>query len=149
MPLCEIRTISNQEMCRLRAFHAHGVALKYSWRSWSGVRRHDGVIVFAIAESDVEAGNSGSRCLVWSYAAEARLGRQSSQERLAHCRLAVCRGRAEGILLPDRAQVVSYETVELRVEKIADQYWAVWGSVTQSRRPARRATWFDASRLAS
>jgi hypothetical protein len=112
MPLCEIRTISNQEMCRLRAFHAQGVALKYSWRSWSGVRRHDGVIVFAIAESDVEASNSGC-------------------------------------LLPDRAQVASYDTIGLRVEKIAEQYWALWGSVTQSRRPARRATWFDASRLAS
>jgi hypothetical protein len=149
MPLCEIRTISNQEMCRLRAFHAQGVALKYSWRSWSGVRRHDGVIVFAIAESDVESDDGGCRCLVWSYAAEARFGRQSSQERLAHCRLAVCRGSAEGILLPDRAQVVSYDTVALRVEKIDDQYWALWGSVTQSRRPARRATWFDASRLAS
>ena len=66
-----------------------------------------------------------------------------------HCRLVVCRGNAEGILLPDRAEVVSYDTIGLRVEKIAEQYWALWGSVSQSRRPARRATWFDASRLAS
>ena len=149
MPLCEIRTISNQEMCRLRAFHAQGVTLKHSWRSWSGVRRYDGVIVFAIAQADVAADNSGCRCVLWSYAAEARFGRQGSAERLAHCRLAACRGSAEGILLADRAQLASYETIGFRVEKIAEQYWALWGSVAQSRRPPRRATWFDASGLAN
>ena len=118
----------------LEAFHAQGVALKHSWRSGSGVRAADGVVVFAIMENDVQTDEGGSRCLLWSPEAGARLGPRAGEERLAHCRLAAWQISAAGILVPANAMVTSTETIELRVERIADQYWGFWGCATQARR---------------
>ena len=139
MHLCEIRPISSLQRFRLSAFRAQGVPLKHSWTSWSGVRSVDGVVIFAIPAAAVEADDSGCRCLLWSRATDARFGRRASDERLAHCRLAVCHGSAEGILVPANARVASSETFGLRVEPVAGQYWALWGLAAQSRRAGSAA----------
>lgn len=132
MALCEIYAISNRDHLRMRAFRAQGIELLHSWRSWSGVRPNDGVVVFAIAQADVVVDDGGCRCLLWSRATvEARLGRQCSDERLAHCRLAVIQESAEGILLRADARVACHQAVALRVRKMADEYWALWGSAGQ------------------
>jgi len=131
-PLTE--AIPIRELSRLRAFQAQHVALKYSWLSWSGVRQLDGVVVFAMAEDDVETDDGGSRCLLWSRDAGARFGTLGSNERLAHCRLAAWHGTAEGLLVRSDALVVSAETLGVRVERIVEQYWALWGSADLARR---------------
>ncbi len=131
---CEIHALFTPELSRLQAFQAQGVTLKYSWRSWSGVRSLDGVVVFAIAESEVEADDRGCRCLLWSREAAARFGREASEERLAHCRLATMHGSAEGVLVRSDARVASTDSFELRVEHLPGQYWAWWGCAAQAWR---------------
>ena len=129
-----VEAILPPDCSRLEAFQAQGVSLKHSWRSWSGVRHVDGVVVFAIMECEVQADDEGSRCLLWSAESKARFGLQASEERLAHCRLAGWHGGAEGILVRSNALVHPSETIELRVERIAEQYWALWGCAAQGRR---------------
>ena len=126
--------LNTPHFSRLEAFQAQGVSLKHSWRSWSGVRQVDGVVVFALVESDVQSDDDGSRCLLWSWESTARFGLQASAERLAHCRLAAWHAAAEGILVRSDALVPSRETFELRVERLASEYWALWGSAAQGRR---------------
>ena len=128
MPLCEIRSIQSRGLSRVRAFQAHDVALTYSWRSWSGVRRQDGGVVFALPERDVHADDGGCRCLLWwRDGVESWLGHESSEERLSHCRLAASQGSAEGFLVRADSVVAASEMLGLRVQKVADQYWALWG----------------------
>jgi hypothetical protein len=134
MALWQMHMIAMPERSRLQAFEAQDVPLRYSWQSWSGVRRADGMVVFAIAEADVEADDSGCRCLLWSRDAIRRFGARAGEERLAHCRLALCHGNAEALVVGADALVASSSTLELRVERIAEQYWALWGSATQARR---------------
>ena len=143
MDPCHIHGISTPDTSRLRAFEAQSVILKHPWRSWSGVRHIDGVVVFAIPEGDVQADDGGSRCLLWWREADARFGQQESMQRLAHCQVAAWQGSAEGILVRSAANVACRETIELRVERVAEQYWALWGSAAQARRlrevaPGRR-----------
>ena len=129
-----IRRIFTSDLSRLDAFGAQGVSLKYSWRSWSGVRHADGMVVFAILEGDVQADDGGSRCLLWSSEAAARFGQQASEERLGHCRLALRHGGAEGIFVRSDSRVNECQTVDLQVDRVSEQYWASWGHAVCSQR---------------
>jgi hypothetical protein len=129
---------------RTKAFEARGVWLQDVRTSWSGVRKTDGAIVFALWARAVESKDGGCACLLWApnlQGARPWSDSASGKERREHCELAAKRGDAEGLLvhgqaiegrLPeDRAQSVhgiDPETViRFRVERRGDEYWAAWG----------------------
>jgi hypothetical protein len=129
---------------RTKAFEAQGVWLQDVRTSWSGVRKVDGAVVFALWAQAVESQQGGCSCLLWAPNLEGRRPWSDSaagRERLEHCKAALARGSAEGLLvqgeslegrLPeDRARSVlgiDPETVvRFRVERRGDEYWAAWG----------------------
>ena len=129
---------------RARAFQARGVWLQDPRTSWSGVRKSDGGVIFALWMQSIETEDRGCRCLLWSPntdGARAWSDSVAGRERKEHCVSAMARGSAEGLLvhgealegrLPeDRARTVlgvDPETlIALRVEQRGLEYWAVWG----------------------
>jgi hypothetical protein len=131
-------------MARSRAFGARGVFLHDPRSSWSGVRKADGMVVMALWQAAVQAVDGGCACLLWAPNADgARPWSDSAagRERLEHCKLAMERGAAEGLLvygeplegrLPeDRARTVlgidAEILVHFRVERRGAEYWARWG----------------------
>ena len=129
---------------RTRAFEARGVSLHDPRTSWSGVRKADGMVVMALWRAAVQARDGGCACLLWSpNVAGARpwSDTPAGRERLEHCKLAIEREDAEGMLvygqplegrLPeDRASTVlgiDAETViRFQVEMRGAEYWASWG----------------------
>ena len=134
MGLSLIVPIKNGADLRARFFHSHGVALESASRSRSGVREHDGVVVFAMLSERVNVDAWGCSCLLW--AASSRL---LSVETLRHCRLAVQHGLAEGFLLDrDQAPIEGPELIALRVVKVGAEYWARWGNAARAARSQRR-----------
>lgn len=132
---------------RTKAFEARGVYLQDVRVSWSGVRKSDGTVVFALWARAVQSEDGGCVCLIWAPNLAGRRSWSDSvggRERLEHCKMAIERGGAEGLLvqgepmdgrLPeDRARTVlgiDPETViHFRVEQRGDEYWAVWGKHT-------------------
>jgi hypothetical protein len=131
-------------IARTKAFEARGVWLQDVRASWSGVRKSDGLVVFALWARAIESRDGGCCCLLWApNAAGARPWSDSAagRERLEHCKAALAQGRAEALLvhgealegrLPeDRARTVlgvdPATVVAIRVEHRGDEYWAVWG----------------------
>jgi hypothetical protein len=129
---------------RSRAFGARGVMLQDERTSWSGVRKSDGMVVIAIWQAAVQTSDGACACLLWAPNTDgARPWSESAagRERLEHCKLAMERKGAEGLLvlgeplegrLPeDRARTVlgiDAETViHFQVELRGGQYWACWG----------------------
>jgi hypothetical protein len=129
---------------RSKAFEARGVWLQDVRTSWSGVRKSDGAVVFAMWARAVEAKQGGCTCLLWAPNVEGARpwsDTVAGRERLHHCELALGRGGAEGFLvhgdamegrLPeDRARSVfgiDPETViHFRVDRRGEEYWAAWG----------------------
>jgi hypothetical protein len=129
---------------RTRAFEARGVSLHDPRTSWSGVRKADGMVVMALWRAAVQARDGGCACLLWSpNVAGTRpwSDTPAGRERLEHCKLAIEREDAEGMLvygqplegrLPeDRASTVlgiDAETViRFQVELRGAEYWASWG----------------------
>ena len=127
---------------RNKAFAARGIWLTDP-RSWSGIRTSDGAAVFALWSGSVRSEDGGCRYLLW--APNIKGGRawsdtQAGQERLAHCKAALQRGAAEGLLvrgeplegwLPEeRAKTVlgvdPEVVIALRVEQRGPEYWAAW-----------------------
>jgi hypothetical protein len=137
-------------MSRTKAFEARGVFLMDVRTSWSGVRKADGMVVFALWAAAVQSQQGGCRCLLWAPNRDGDRAWSESgpgRERREHCELAIRKAEeAEGLLvhgqamegrLPeDRArsvQGIDPETViRLRVEKSGDEYWAAWGKSTAS-----------------
>jgi hypothetical protein len=134
---------------RTKAFEAQGVWLQDVRTSWSGVRKSDGAVVFALWAHAIESQQGGCGCLLWAPNLDG--GRPWSdsaagRERLEHCRTALARGGAEGLLvqgeslegrLPeDRARTVlgidPQTVVRFRVERRGEEYWAAWGSAPQA-----------------
>jgi hypothetical protein len=130
---------------RTRAFQARGVFLQDPRSSWSGVRRSDGAVVFALWSQAIESKDGGCSYLLWSPNKDgSRPWYESAAgtERREHCVAAVAKGLAEGLLvhgeaftdrLPEeRARTVlgiDPETViALRVEKRGAEFWAIWGN---------------------
>lgn len=131
-------------VARGKAFELRGVSLQNRYWSRSGLRPGDGTVVVAIWADDVQKANATSSCLLWApnqQGSRPWSDKPAGQERLAHCRLALERGAAEGLLvygtrlegsLPeDKALSVDGtdpDTVlALRIELRGDQYWATWG----------------------
>lgn len=129
---------------RSRAFGARGVLLQDVRTSWSGVRKSDGAVVIAIWQAAVQTMDGGCACLLWAPNTDgARTWSDSAagRERLEHCKLAMERRGAEGLLvhgealegrLPeDRARSVlgidAETVVHFQVERRGDEYWASWG----------------------
>lgn len=131
-------------LSRSNAFAAMGVWLQDPRTSWSGIRKADGVVIMALWLGSVRTIDGGCACLLWS--PNRGGGRPWSdsaagRERLEHCKLAVQRGTAEGLLvhgeplegrLPeDRARTVlgieAQTSVHLEVELRGGEYWGSWG----------------------
>jgi hypothetical protein len=128
-----------------RAFAARRVWLGDGSRSWSGIRKADGGVVLALWQRSIgRLRGGGCECLLW--APNEAGGRPWSdtaagRERLEHCKAAVARGAAEGLLvhgealadrLPeDRARTVlgieAGRVLAMRVERRGQEYWAAWG----------------------
>jgi hypothetical protein len=135
---------------RTKAFEARGVWLQDARSSWSGVRKSDGVVVFALWAKAVQSRDGGCCCLLWAPngdGARSWSDTTAGRERLEHCKVALDRGGAEALLvhgealedrLPeDRARTVHGvdpdTVVGIRVERRGSEYWAAWGG---ARRPS-------------
>jgi hypothetical protein len=131
-------------VARTKAFEMHGVHLLDPRTSWSGVRKHDGAVVIALWAAAIEARDGTCSCLLWAPSENGDRAWSDSgagKERLEHCKMAVQKGGATGLMvhgerladrLPeDKARSVhgvdSTATLAFTVEKRGDQYWAVWG----------------------
>lgn len=128
---------------RAFAFGMHGVHLANRFWSRSGVTT-GGDVMFALWADDIRRDATGSRCLLWAPNADGNRPWSETpggQERLAHCKAAVERGNARGLLtfgtrlegvLPEQ-KVASMDGVdaesvlEIQVERDGESYWAVWG----------------------
>jgi hypothetical protein len=136
-------------IARTKAFEARGVWLQDARSSWSGVRKSDSVVVFALWAKAVQSRDGGCCCLLWAPntdGARPWSDTTAGRERLEHCKLALDSG-AEALLvhgesledrLPeDRARTVHGvdpdTVVSIRVERRGSEYWAAWGS---ARRPS-------------
>jgi len=136
---------------RGKAFEMRGVKLHNPRWSWGGVRASDGVVVFTLWAADVETKGSTRRYMLFG---PDRGGDRpwadtpGGKERLEHCRAALLRGNAEGLLiygerrgrdLPlEEASHVSgadpYTVLRFRVERHGEEYWAVWDTRATSCR---------------
>jgi len=145
------RTKARKLIARTRAFEARGVWLHDPRASWSGVRKSDGAVVMALWVDAIESADGACRCLLWRPnvdGARPWSDTAAGRERLEHCRRAMERGSAEGLLvygqpltgrLPeDRAYSVhgvdAETVVSFKVEAQGTEYWAVWGKTHE--RPA-------------
>lgn len=125
---------------RGKAFEMNAVSLRN--RVWSrGGIRTDGAVLMTVRAEEVQEAEGANSCLLWApNVADSRPWSDSpgGQERLEHCRIALERGAAEGLLTygkrraqpedkSSKADLVDAETVlNLRVEKRGDEYWASW-----------------------
>ena len=115
---------------RTKAFELHGVSPRN--RTWSrGGVRTDGAVVLTLRVDEVQPAGVGKACLLWGpNVGGARPWSDSpgGQERLEHCRMALERGAAEGLLIYGaKTDRVDAQTVlKLQVEKRDDEYWATW-----------------------
>ena len=115
---------------RTKAFEMHGVSPRN--RTWSrGGVRTDGAVVQTLRVDEVQPAGVGKACLLWGpNVGGARPWSDSpgGQERLEHCRMALERGAAEGLLIYGaKTDRVDAQTVlKLQVEKRDDEYWATW-----------------------
>ena len=133
---------------RSKAFEARGVHLEDVRSSWSGVRKADGAVVMSLWAGAVESTDGSCSALLWAPNLEGSRpwsDMAAGKERLEHCRLALERGSAEGLLvygerldghLPEHkarsVRGVDPETVvTFQVEQRGDEYWAVWGKRTE------------------
>src|SRR5204863_10049714 len=87
---------------REKAFQARGAYLRDSGRSWSAVRKSDGVVVMSLWASAVET--SGGTCsqLLWAPNLDGSRpwsDEVAGKERHDHCKLALSQGGAEGLLV--------------------------------------------------
>ena len=110
---------------RGRAFETHGVSLRN--RVWSlGGLRSDGAVVLAVRGDGVQKKDDLHSYLLWAPNtddAHPWSNTPGGQERLEHCRIALERGCAKGLLLYAKG-VAAGTLLELRVEKRGEEYWA-------------------------
>ncbi len=129
---------------RSSAFETRGVWLEDRRASWGGVRKSDGEVVMALWADAIESSQGGCSYLLWApnvKGARPWSDKPAGKERLEHCRRALERGRAEGLLvygerladfLPeDKAYAVRGVDPEIvvifQVEQRGAEYWAIWG----------------------
>jgi hypothetical protein len=117
--------LARRLVARGRAFAMHGV--NPASRMWSrGGIRSDGVVVFTVQADEMQKAEGGDSYLLWApNIGDSRPWSDSAggKERLEHCRIALERGGAEGLLIYGKR--VDGETVlHLRLEKRGEEYWA-------------------------
>lgn len=129
---------------RGRAFAARGVYLTDPRTSWSGVRKADGAVVMALWQGAVRLRDGACTCLLWAPnvdGARPWADTAAGRERLEHCKLAIERQGAEGLLvhgeplegrLPEEKArtILGIDTdtvVRFKVEMRGAEYWASWG----------------------
>jgi hypothetical protein len=125
---------------RGRAFAMHGVTLRSRLWSRGGVRE-DGAVVLAVMADEVQKAGGADCYLLWAPNVDGSRpwsDTPGGMERLEHCRIALERGAAEGLLTYGKraagaapedndtsAQRVDAAIVlSLRIEKRGDEYWA-------------------------
>ena len=135
---------------RSKAFQARGVYLPEQDSSWSGVRKADGAVVMSLWAPAIERAKGGCSQLLWGPnvgGARPWSDTLAGQERLAHCKLALERGAAEGLLVygenfdgePAEHNARSVHGVDpehvvsFKVEQRGEEYWAVWGAKAEAR----------------
>jgi hypothetical protein len=127
---------------RGKAFEMHGISPRS--RTWSlGGIRTDGAVVLTVRAAEVQKEDSQSSCLLWGPNVDDSRpwsDTPGGKERLEHCRIALERGAAEGLLAyakravgtaPDAnatgADRFDPKTVlSLHIEKRGEEYWATW-----------------------
>lgn len=113
LPMC------NGAVSRARVFQRQGVTLTLPAHSRSGVRAHDGTVIFAMAADDVLSDDWGFSCLLWRP--------RGDDEMLEHCRLAMRCGLAEGFLFYADGAHRDESLLQVRVMRAGFEYWARWG----------------------
>jgi hypothetical protein len=126
---------------RAKAFAARGATP--ASRLWSrGAVRADETVVLVLSAEAAEKADGAERYLLWAPNVDAShpwSDTAGGKERLQHCRIALERGAAEGLLMygkrpPGAAtgetgtvrELIDAETVlALRVEKRGEEYWAI------------------------
>ena len=123
---------------RGKAFRMNGVNLHS--RTWSrGGVRDDGAVLFAVRVEDVQHAEGTSSCVLWAPDAS-DADSPAAHERLEHCRKALERGAAEGLMTygkrapgavpdgkTDKTDRMDAATVlKLSVELRGAEYWATW-----------------------
>lgn len=131
-------------VARSKAFELRDVYIESARYSWGGVRKADKSVVLMLWAARVESRGLENRYLLWAPNVEGSRPWSDSKggiERLAHCKLALERGKAEGILvygtelegeLPEsRAKTIDgadpRTILPLDIELQGEEYWAVWG----------------------
>jgi hypothetical protein len=111
---------------RRRAFEMHGVSPRNRVWSCGGIRA-DGVVVLTVRADEAQKADGADSYLLWApNIDDSRPWSDSAggKERLEHCRIALERGAAEGLLVYGKR--VDGETVlNLRLEKRGEEYWAM------------------------
>jgi hypothetical protein len=135
---------------RHKAFQARGVVLRQGDSGWSGVRSADGVVVMSLWAPAVVSTDGGCSQRLWApndAGARRWSDTVAGQERLKHCKLALERGGAEGILVygeqfdgeaaEHNARSVygadPEHVIHFKVEQRGAEYWAVWGDKAPER----------------
>ena len=141
--------VSGRLVPRSRAFAARGVYLKDPGRSWSGTRRADGKVVFALWRHAVRIQDGACWCLLWAPNVDGTRpwsDTEAGRERLEHCKLAAAQAGVEGMLvhgealegwLPeDRARSVQgidlAAVIRLEVVPRGEEFWGLWGKKRSS-----------------
>ena len=131
-------------IARVKAFEARGVFLQDTRSSWSGVRPADGKVVMALWADAIQTAGGRCRYLLWAPNIDGSRpwsDKPAGKERLEHCKRALERGSAEGLLvygqglaayLPeDKAHAIHGADAEivltLEVEQVGAEIWAKWG----------------------
>ena len=132
---------------RGKAFEIHGISPRNRVWSLGGIRA-DGAVVLTVRAADVQRVASESSCLLWGPNVDDSRpwsDTPGGKERLEHCRIALERGAAEGLLAYNKRAVgaapeekktsadkVDPKTVlNLRIEKRGEEYWALWAQETR------------------
>jgi hypothetical protein len=141
------RTRATRLIARSRAFQSRGVHLADPRTSWSGQRKSDGVVVFALWADHVRSARGECSYLLWAPNVERARpwsDTPAGEERLEHCRCALQQGgRAEGLLVygeaveghipEERAHQIRGADAEIvlsfQVQLRGAEYWAVWGKL--------------------
>lgn len=139
-----LRTRARHLVSRGKAFEGRGVYLENPRGDWSGVRRADGMVVFALWADAVESSDGTCRHLLWAPnvdGARPWSEKPAGRARLEHCKRALESGRAEGLLVygealqgyapEDKAHTIYGVDAELvlvlAVQQRGNEYCAVWG----------------------
>jgi hypothetical protein len=132
---------------RTRAFEAQGIFLQDQRTSWGGVRKSDGGVVMALWAEAIESRDGACSYLLWAPNVEGSRpwsDMAGGLERLAHCKRALERGSAQGLLVygrrlqgripEDKASAVhgvDAETlIAFEVQQRGAEFWAVWGKAS-------------------